>query len=858
MHLEDEPAHVCFMESKNVMTIKILVVDDSAVDRLLIQQMLGEYQVETACDGLDAITKIEADPAICLVLLDINMPKMDGFQFLMLLKSDERYRKIRTIILSNYQELDNEIKGLKLGAVDYLRKPVQIDLLRARVAIYIELLRMQEAYEQKLQEQGLTFDAIFHQAPIGIAISQRRDASQGENDVLVDVNPLYEKITGRTKEEQARIGWENFTHPDDLEQDRENLKKLRAGEIRSYAMDKRYLKPDGSIVWVYMVVAPLTINTKNLFTHICLVQDITWRKEIEARLLESERSKSVLLSHLPGLAYRCKYDRDWTMLYVSSGCYPLTGYQPESLIQNRDLSYNDIISPEYRKLLWNQWKQILSEKIPFRREYEIMTADGNRKWVLEIGEGIYNEKGEVEALEGIVIDISDRKQIENSLRYNNEHDPWTGLYNRSFLENLLAKDTEEPLKIKRAVISINLSSVQSLATTYGFHYTQEFIRNVVDVLLPHCNGLRQLFNTYENRFVFYVKDYKTKAELIRFCELIIHLLEPLLSSERINCGIGVVEIDSTNQWDANQLLKNLLIASERSLELRDRDLEICFYDADMEKHLIREAEVKHELGRIASEENDGGLFLQYQPILNLKTNRICGFEALARMRGEKLGLISPLEFIPIAEKTKLIIPVGKKIFIQATRFYRKLAAFNNITLNISINISVIQLLKNDFCRLIQNLMEEIQVRPEAICLEITESVFASDYEEINSILGQLKKIGFHIAIDDFGTGYSSLSRERELNVNCLKIDKEFIDSLMRMDPELTFVSDIVSMAHKVGHDVIAEGVEHEEQLQYLYRCGCDKVQGYLISRPLDEAAALNLVQKQAVDFNPIEEQLRSV
>jgi len=320
----------------------------------------------------------------------------------------------------------------------------------------------------------------------------------------------------------------------------------------------------------------------------------------------------------------------------------------------------------------------------------------------------------------------------------------------------------------------------------------------------------------------------------------------------------VVEIDSTNQWDANQLLKNLLIASERSLELRDRDLEICFYDADMEKHLIREAEVKHELGRIASEENDGGLFLQYQPILNLKTNRICGFEALARMRGEKLGLISPLEFIPIAEKTKLIIPVGKKIFIQATRFYRKLAAFNNITLNISINISVIQLLKNDFCRLIQNLMEEIQVRPEAICLEITESVFASDYEEINSILGQLKKIGFHIAIDDFGTGYSSLSRERELNVNCLKIDKEFIDSLMRMDPELTFVSDIVSMAHKVGHDVIAEGVEHEEQLQYLYRCGCDKVQGYLISRPLDEAAALNLVQKQAVDFNPIEEQLRSV
>jgi EAL domain-containing protein (putative c-di-GMP-specific phosphodiesterase class I) len=104
----------------------------------------------------------------------------------------------------------------------------------------------------------------------------------------------------------------------------------------------------------------------------------------------------------------------------------------------------------------------------------------------------------------------------------------------------------------------------------------------------------------------------------------------------------------------------------------------------------------------------------------------------------------------------------------------------------------------------------------------------------------LKEIGFHIAIDDFGTGYSSLSREHELNVDCLKIDKEFINNLMQMNPELSFVSDIISMAHKVGHVVVAEGVEYEEQLQYLYRCGCDMVQGYLISRPIHEDAALEL------------------
>ena len=150
---------------------------------------------------------------------------------------------------------------------------------------------------------------------------------------------------------------------------------------------------------------PLALSNGQLCSHICLVQDITERKEMEKALNESERSKSVLLSHLPGLAYRCNYDYDWTMQYVSNGCYNLTGYPPESLLYNRDLSYNDIISPEYREAIRNEWKHVLSERKPLKYEYEIITASGEKKWVLEMGQGIYNDNGEVEALEGIVLDI---------------------------------------------------------------------------------------------------------------------------------------------------------------------------------------------------------------------------------------------------------------------------------------------------------------------------------------------------------------------------------------------------------------------------------------------------------------------
>lgn len=402
------------------MPIKILVVDDSASDRLILKNMLSEYCILTARDGIDAMRMLRENDGINLLVLDLNMPNMNGFQVLEALREDERLKKLRTIILTNYDELDNEIKGLKLGAVDYIRKPIQMDSLRARIDVHAALLRAEHALEQHLHEQALAFDMILDQAPIGIAVSLNSGPGQSDESI-VKINSMYERITGRTKQELIDLGWAKITHPDDLEEDLKNFRRLQSGETNAYSMDKRYIKPDGSIVWVHITAATLNLSNGH-YNHICLIQDITERKAIEKALNESERSKTVLLSHLPGLAYRCNYDQNWTMQYVSNGCYNLTGYPTEALLYNRDLSYNDLIAPEYREVLWNEWARILAKRQPFKHEYEIITATGGKKWVLEMGQGIYNDKGEVEALEGIVLDISDRKAVENSLKYNNEHD----------------------------------------------------------------------------------------------------------------------------------------------------------------------------------------------------------------------------------------------------------------------------------------------------------------------------------------------------------------------------------------------------------------------------------------------------
>lgn len=330
---------------------------------------------------------------------------------------------------------------------------------------------------------------------------------------------------------------------------------------------------------------------------------------------------------------------------------------------------------------------------------------------------------------------------------------------------------------------------------------------------------------------------------MEFCQSVANILECLLSTERLNGGIGVVEIDENNKDDVEQLLKNLLITSESAIQSKEEDYFISFLD-EMEDQILRENTLIRELDQIIEGVDTERLFLQYQPIIDIDSNKISAFEALARLDSEKFGNISPLEFISIAEKTKQIIPLGREIIVEAFEFLKTLNNKGFDDIDMSINISAIQLLRRDFVKTVIELMEEMEINPENICFEITETTFASNYKQINKILGELKDYGIKIAIDDFGTGYSSIFRLRELNANYIKIDKYFIDKLLVLDPEEAITGDIISMAHRIGCLVIAEGVETEEQRQYLEDNGCDKIQGYLIARPLYEDMALQLLERQ--------------
>lgn len=329
---------------------------------------------------------------------------------------------------------------------------------RARLARLNKRLALDEAL----------YRSAFEQAPIGVAIVEdKRFISQADFSRFT-INPMFQCILGRSTEELVKVSWTEITHPDDLQEDLRQFERFRSGEIKGYTMEKRFVKPDGTAVWVSMSISPLIGIRNDNSLHLCLIEDITRRREAALALKENERREAVLLSHLPGMAYRCRYDRDGTMLIVSEGCFPLTGYPPEAFIHSRDLPFNDIISLEGRQLLLSEWERSVPVGLPYRCEYEITAASGERKWVLEMGQGIYDERGAVQFLEGIILDITDRKRMENELRYTAEHNGLTGLYNRDFLELTLGRDLRRGGEEKRALISINLSTIQRLTVIYGF------------------------------------------------------------------------------------------------------------------------------------------------------------------------------------------------------------------------------------------------------------------------------------------------------------------------------------------------------------------------------------------------------
>lgn len=307
---------------------------------------------------------------------------------------------------------------------------------------------------------------------------------------------------------------------------------------------------------------------------------------------------------------------------------------------------------------------------------------------------------------------------------------------------------------------------------------------------------------------------------------------------RASFGVTVFPDDGT---DTNELLKKADIALYKAKGNGKNG--IMFFNSDIQDEIMKRIQIEN--GLMSSIDNNE-LFMVFQPIYRCNSKTVRGYEALARWLHPELGLVNPGQFIPIAEETGIIIEMGRWIIRSVIREFMELKRIYRIAPVVSINISVVQMIDASFVSMVREILDETGFDGRNLEFEITESVFMSYPNQIIEVINELKKLGIKIALDDFGTGYASLSYLQILPINTLKIDKSFIDKIA-VQNDRQIVGSIISMAHQLGIEVVAEGVELENQLKYLAEQECDYIQGFLLSRPIDNKQIVQQIVQQVHD-----------
>ena len=569
--------------------------------------------------------------------------------------------------------------------------------------------------------------------------------------------------------------------------------------------------------------------------------DVTEQRQAADLLRASEERFRTLTEALPVGVYQTNERNEIT--YVNPKWCEIAEIPEQDAI---GLRFVDLIHPDDVDSAAEQIRQSRTSRRAFRTQLRFRTGTGKLRWLSTYGVPTFDEEtGRLQSLIGSVEDVTPFITAQESLTHAATHDPLTDLPNRSLLldhlDLALSRTTRDDSRV--ALLFLDLDRFKSINDTMGHDAGDDLLVEVARRLSTIVRPSDTVARLGGDEFVVLCNEVADEHHALAVAQRVLSVIEaePFRlwgTKVAVTASIGIALSPVGIPAHPEALLRDADAAMYRAKENGRARLEL--FDEAMRIRASRRLELADELARAVEQ---GDIFVHYQPCIDLPTGRMTGVEALARWSHPVRGMLPPSEFIPIAEETGLIVGLGLRVLATACRQIRVWEdLLGDDAPRVHVNLSARQLSANNLPVIVQQLVDQVQIDPGNLCLEITESVLMEDAASAVDALTRLKDLGIALAIDDFGTGYSSLSYLRRFPVDVIKVDRSFVSGLGPDPEDSAIVAAIISLSQSLDLEPLAEGVETPEQVALLESFGCTGAQGYLFAKPMtaDELTPLLL------------------
>ncbi|MDP1929897.1 MAG: EAL domain-containing protein [Gammaproteobacteria bacterium] len=628
-----------------------------------------------------------------------------------------------------------------------------------------------------------------------------------------------------TEEVLQQHWWSSHLHPEDRESAIQETRRLLSdGNIRH---DYRFFDKSGQMHWIRDTVRMFQNDDGQQREAIGSWLDITEQRQEEEKMrlyaaAFDSINEGVIVTGM-----------DLIIQSVNKAALSIFGYSEEELLGAKPSIFS---SGRHTRKFFASMNAALLGTGAWHGEIWNRHKDGTVQPQWLSVSVLYNNSGKPERYVAIYTDISDLKKTEAELKYLAHYDALTELPNRILLGSRLqhALHTARRQNTGLAVLFIDLDDFKSVNDSMGHTIGDELLVAVAGRLDSRVRDQDTLSRQGGDEFVLLAEHLKSPDEAGLIARDLLNVLKgPFILSNNVQVyaeaciGVAVYPDNGSNVED---LMRNADTAMYKAKK-QGRN-KFCFYEEGMGSAVIEQLELETAL-RQGLEKNE--LMLQYQPKLDLVTGAMTGAEALVRWQRPGVGMVPPDRFIPIAERSGLIVPIGEWVLRTVCQQIRAWLDAGYNPLSIAVNVSARQFRAADLHRLIVDTLQEFAVPPELISLEITETALMENAEEVREILREIKALGVGIALDDFGTGFSNMAYLSRFSLDVLKIDTSFVAEIDVDHHSRNLVDSVIDLAHNLNLRTVAEGVETEAQFEYLQEKGCDEIQGYYYSRPLDLA-----------------------